>query len=302
MNIEKLKVPDFKFDVVLDTDTYNEVDDTFALAYLLSYEERANIKGICAAPFHNSRSSGAKDGMEKSYDEILRILSLCKKEEYKDKVYKGSAKFMESDQEIIKSDAACFLAEEAATHTKENPLYIVAIGAITNVAQAFLMNPEIKDKVVVVWLGGHAHHMPDTNEFNMMQDFYAARTVMGSGAPFVQLPCAGVVNAFATTEPELKYWIGGKNALCDYLIDITKKYSEGYRKERLWSRVIWDVTAVAWLFNDGDKFMKSDIRHTPLPQNNGKYVFSESNPLMCYVYHIERDDLFEDLFNRLATF
>ena len=34
-----------------------------------------DVQAVYAAPFHNSRSSGPGDGMEKSYEEILRILS-----------------------------------------------------------------------------------------------------------------------------------------------------------------------------------------------------------------------------------
>ncbi len=60
--------------MVLDTDTFNEIDDQFAVVYALISPE-LNVQAIYAAPFHNSRSSGPGDGMEKSYEEIERILS-----------------------------------------------------------------------------------------------------------------------------------------------------------------------------------------------------------------------------------
>jgi len=59
--------------MVLDTDTYNEIDDQFALVYALISPE-LDVQAVYAAPFHNSRSSGPGDGMKKSYEEILRIL------------------------------------------------------------------------------------------------------------------------------------------------------------------------------------------------------------------------------------
>ena len=62
----RLHFPKGMVDVVLDTDTYNEVDDQFALAYMLCSGDKLNVKGISAAPFHNSRSCGPGDGMEKS--------------------------------------------------------------------------------------------------------------------------------------------------------------------------------------------------------------------------------------------
>ena len=67
--------------MVLDTDTFNEIDDQFAVVYALISPE-LDVRAVYAAPFHNSRSSGPGDGMEKSYEEILRILSrLDKKSE-----------------------------------------------------------------------------------------------------------------------------------------------------------------------------------------------------------------------------
>ena len=42
--------------VVLDTDTYNEIDDQFALLYSLYSPEDIRLAGVTAAPFHNNRS------------------------------------------------------------------------------------------------------------------------------------------------------------------------------------------------------------------------------------------------------
>ena len=61
--------------MVLDTDTYNEIDDQFALTYALLSPEALTLEAIYAAPFHNARSTGPGDGMEKSYQEILRLLA-----------------------------------------------------------------------------------------------------------------------------------------------------------------------------------------------------------------------------------
>lgn len=78
-SIARLKRPQGRIDVVLDTDTFNEVDDQFALAYLLQSEDRLNLKAIYAAPFDNHHSNGPKDGMERSYEEIFRVLAMLKK-------------------------------------------------------------------------------------------------------------------------------------------------------------------------------------------------------------------------------
>ena len=74
--IKNLERPISSIDVILDTDAYNEIDDQFAIAYMLANRQKLNVKAIFAAPFYNGRSTGPKDGMEKSYDEIKKVLSL----------------------------------------------------------------------------------------------------------------------------------------------------------------------------------------------------------------------------------
>ena len=59
--LKKLVKPAGKIDVVIDTDTFNEIDDQFALSYLIKSEDKLNLKAIYAAPFTNERSSGPKD-------------------------------------------------------------------------------------------------------------------------------------------------------------------------------------------------------------------------------------------------
>ncbi len=44
--IKNLSVPRGKVDVVLDTDAYNEIDDQFAISYLIKSKDRLNTKAI----------------------------------------------------------------------------------------------------------------------------------------------------------------------------------------------------------------------------------------------------------------
>ncbi len=295
--VRRLEKPAGKIDVVLDTDTYNEIDDQFALSYMVRSEEKLEVKAIYAAPFSNHHSEGPADGMERSYQEIQKVLTLLEAEELKKVTYRGSTDYLPNEDEPIISDAAKDLAQRAMQYSAENPLYVVSIGAITNIASAILLNPEIIDRIVVVWLGGHALNWPDTEEFNMVQDIAAARIIFGCGVPLVQLPCMGVVSEFATTGPELEYHLKGRNKLCDYLLEHVLDEVTLLDAGKFWSRVIWDVTAVAWLL-DGD-FMQDYLIHSPIPEYDGKYAFDDTRHFIRYVYHVNRDRLFGDLFEKL---
>ena len=145
--LRNLRVPTGKVDVVIDTDTFNEIDDQFAVSYLLACSDRLNLKAIYAAPFFNSHSTSPEDGMIKSYEEVLRLLELTGRTEFVPLTYKGSATYLPDEKTPVLSDAANDLVERAMNYTPENPLYVVAIGAITNVASALLMKPEIAEKI-----------------------------------------------------------------------------------------------------------------------------------------------------------
>lgn len=295
--IRRLSCPDHPVDVVLDTDAYNEVDDQFALAYLLRSSDKLRVKRIYAAPFFNARSNSPKDGMERSYAEILHILKLAGCEELSGQVKKGSEQYLPDEHTPVVSEAVRDLCGLAMGYTQENPLYIVAIGAITNIASALLMKPEIADRIVVVWLGGNALDWPEAREFNLIQDVAAARVVFGCKTAVVQLPCMGVVSEFYTTKPELEYWLRGRNALCDYLADITEA-SMADLGDTVWSRIIWDVTAVGYLVDES--FMAARLEPCPVPEYDGQYGIGKTRHLYGYVYHIYRDKLFRDLFAKLA--
>ncbi len=302
MNLEKLtdrlRKPEGMVDVVLDTDTYNEIDDQFALSYLVRSGDRLRLQAVYAAPFFNHHSESPGDGMEKSYREILKILELLEVPEYQTRVYRGSAEYLPDEKTLVDSPAARDLAKRALARSEEEPLYVVAIGAITNVASALLLEPEIKEKIVVVWLGGHALDWHDNREFNMMQDVAAARVVFDSGVPLVLLPCMGVVSSFSVSGPELEYWLKGKNRLCDYLAENTIREAQSVGSEKCWSRVIWDVTAVAWLLDEN--FMEERLEPRPIPEYDHHWAFDRTRPMMKYVYGIHRDRLLTDLVEKLT--
>ena len=296
--LHRLEPPKGPVDVVLDTDTFNEIDDQYALAYLVRSPEKLRLQAVYAAPFWNEKPSGPRDGMEKSYEEILRVLALLGEEKRTQDVFRGSTEYLPDEKTPVDSPAARDLVRRAMARPADGePLYVAAIGAITNVASALLLEPAIADRIVLVWLGGHAHDWPDTREFNMYQDVAAARVIFGCGVPVVQLPCMGVVSTFATTGPELEYWLRGKNALCDYLVDVTQAEAKRCGMGPCWSRVLWDVTTVAWLLGG---FMKDRLTPAPIPQYDDHYSFDPTRPFIRYVYHINRDRLMEDLFQKLA--
>lgn len=278
--------------IVFDTDTYNEIDDQFAVVYALISPE-LRVEAIYAAPFLNDRSTSPADGMDKSYEEILRILGKLgvASDGF---AFKGSRSFIADVARPERSPAALDLIERARKHSPEKPLYVVAVGAISNVANALLLEPSILPNIVVVWLGGNGHQWPNQREFNYQQDLKASRVIFDSGVPFVQLPCTPIVTHFATTVPEMERYVGGRGAIGDYLLEIFKDY---HKDHFAWSKVLWDMTAVAWVVNP--RWLPSDVVHSPIVTDNCTFSFDNSRHLIRAVNFVQRDPIFRDFFTKL---
>ena len=292
--IARLRLPEGQLRMVLDTDTYNEVDDQFALVCALRSPERLRVEAVYAAPFHNSRSSGPGDGMLRSFDEIHRVLNLIGVPALEGFVHKGSTRYLESLSTPCDSPAVRDLIARAMG--SEEPLYVVAIGAITNIASAILLEPRIIDKIVVVWLGGHALYWPHTREFNLVQDVLAARVVFDCGVPLVQLPCGGVVDRLSTTVAELERYVDGKSEIGTYLTKIVREYNE--HGVPAWSKVIWDVAAVAYLIHPG--WTPANLVHSPVLTDQVTWSVDQSRHFIKTVTQVDRDGIFRDLFEKLS--
>ena len=302
--LRRLRRPDGPADVILDTDTYNEIDDQFALSYLVRSREQLRIRALTAAPFWRDPSTGILrsetpgDGMEKSYREIFKVLKLLGAEELSSLVYRGSDRYLPEENIPVDSPAARAMAEISREYSPEHPLYILGIAAGTNIASALLLDPSMAERVVIVWLGGHAQHYGGCDEFNMKQDLKAARVIYGSGAAVVQLPCMGVVSEFRFTRPELEYRFRDKNPLCNYLIDSTYEYAKLKFRYEDWSKPLWDVTAVAWALG-GDNMLMRTIP-SPIPQDDRTYGQDPNRHPIGYVYYIRKDPIAADLTEKLT--
>ena len=101
MKIEQLKKnlrpPKGKIDVVLDTDAYNEIDDQFAITYMMRSKDKLNVKAISAAPFYNENSISPEDGMEKSYNEINMLLKMIGEEGTRVNVFRGARMYLKTN-------------------------------------------------------------------------------------------------------------------------------------------------------------------------------------------------------------
>ena len=167
-----------KINIILDTDISNEVDDQFALTYLMKSIDLFNLEAITIAPFCSNgyvRIKDVNEGVDISYDTACRILDMINKKEYKEIIYKGATKYFYESKELNEGAKKIIDIARKNKHTT-----IIAIGAITNVALALYHAKDIMDKIDVVWLGGNSFLSSKNDEYNFRQDVEAVRYVFES--------------------------------------------------------------------------------------------------------------------------
>ena len=291
----RLAWPSDPVDMVLDTDAYNEIDDQFALVYALLSVERMRVQAVYAAPFYNARSKSPGDGMHKSHEEINRILGLMKRES-NGFVFKGSESWLPDDNTAVRSPAVDDLISRARQR-RDTPLYVVAIGAITNVVSAILAAPDIRANIVVLWLGGHPLGWRHTREFNLQGDPAASRLLFDCGVPVVLFPCINVAEALTTTLAELERHVSGCGEIGAYLCNIFEHYEDNDLGSPGSSKVIWDLAPLGWLVNQD--WFETGLANSPILTRDLTWSRDITRHPLRVATRIRRDGVFSDLFGKL---
>lgn len=168
-----------KIKILIDTDANNELDDQHALAYAFLNSDVFDVMGVTV---NNTRNG---DGIQGQYDEAQRIIRLFNLDGNVP-LFKGADKsFAEivphiSDSIFDGQSAVDFIIGEAMKMTDEK-LVLLPVGKLTNIALALKKEPQIADKVRIVWLGSN---YPGAGEYNLDNDTTSVNPVIESGAQF----------------------------------------------------------------------------------------------------------------------
>jgi len=246
--------------VIFDTDANNELDDQHALAYLFFNDDIFDIVGITV----NATPSGGE--VDEHYLEAERVMKLCD-------VYGEYPLLLGADdnfEDILPNigndqfdgkEAVDFIIEQARI-PRDQPLVLLPVGKLTNIALALAIAPDIKENVKIIWLGGN---FPEKGEYNLEADVPSLNYVLEQDVPFemvtVRYTKASGTDAVRVTPREIQQnmkGVGpkvtpvkgrhGKNLTTfgDYAIELFENI-ELYGDPP--SRALYDMVAVAILKN-----------------------------------------------------
>lgn len=212
--------------VIADTDCNCECDDQFCIAHMLM-TPRFDMRGIIAEHY------AEPDSEQKSYEEIKRVMSLMEVEDSGIKVLHGAKQAMVDIHTPVDSEGARFIVEEAMKNDPR-PLFICGQAACTNIASAYLMEPRIARKVVVIWIGGRPY--PEGGfEFNQNNDLNAARVLFQSDLELWQVPF-NVYTVMKVSFFEMLTHVYPCGKIGEYLVKHTMEVSGGISDNVIGSR------------------------------------------------------------------
>ena len=289
--------PPNRVPIVLDTDTANEIDDQFAVVHALLSQDRLQLEAIYATLFSRQGSSPA-EGVAESEAEIHRLLDRLNVDPA-DRVLRGADAFLSDDRPTVQNPASDHLIR-LAMEPRDGPLWVAAIGALTNIASALNDTPEIAERICIVWLGGQAQHSHDAREYNLYQDPLAARAVFDSGAPLVHIPCYGAASHLLTSTAELDAYVRPQGPIGEYLSNIFQDHNDQYPGR---TKEIWDLSATGYLINE-HWVPKRSVPRPTLSQNMNWISPPDDAPNAPFAEasYVRRDPIFHDLFTKLAEF
>jgi len=263
--------PSGRVEVVIDTDATNEVDDQLAIVWALLRPERVDVRALHACPYSfgrqlleepafltdvdradvaamgvradTIRSVTAEEGMLLAAEECRRMTALVGVDV---PVVDGARQMMPDPETPVRSDAVDSLIA-LAHEDREGPLHVLGIGAATNLASAVLVDPSIRERVVVVWTSAYPSFWPHPNtSFNMAQDLHASRVLLESGVPLVYLPGYYVGEHLRISLPELEAHVKGTGPVGDALHELclTNRHITTTPGS---SKIMWDLVNVAWV-------------------------------------------------------
>lgn len=269
-------------------------------AAMLAHFERQGwpIETVALEPFVSPA-----EGMRRSLRAIEAVFSVLGRP-HAGRVFAGSTRYTRADAAPERSAAVDHLIATARAMPADEPLYVVAIGCVTNIANALRLAPDIAERIVVVWTAGYPSHAPQPNHaFNLEQDMPASTLLFDCGVPLVYLPGYHVGAQLRLSHPEAERHLQGRGALGDHLYHL-------YTHNPLWpmlgihslhghSWVIWDLINIAWLLEPD--WVPSDLVPTPRLQADRRWARHEAAHPMREAYAVRRDAVFGDLFGRMGA-
>ncbi len=296
--------------VLFDTDANNELDDQHAMAYLFFNDDVFDIVGVTV----NATPNGG--GIAGQFAEAERVMKLCDVMDKYPLLAGAEANYEDILPNIGEADydgkaAVDFIIEQARIE-REQPLVLLPVGKLTNIALALSVAPDIKDNVKIVWLGAN---YPEPGEYNLVADIPSMNYVLDqevpfemvtvrygnpSGSDFVRVTPEDIRSKMAGLGPNVPPVVGRHEGdftnFGDYSVSLFENIDLHGDPP---ARALFDMVAVAVLKNPG----WGESQEIPGPTMiDEEWQERPENPRRIIVWeNFDKDGILTDFFEVMAT-
>lgn len=249
--------------VWLDADTANEIDDLYALTRALT-APGLTVVGLSSTQWKHSPVAEGNT-LEASQHLNEALLGLLGKGGVP--AHRGSMVpvYWWGRDRIAYSGAAYHLMLEARATRPGEKLTVVALGALTNVASAIMMDPAIAARLRLYWLGAEIRNgVWDKSEFNCLNDIHALNEVLNAKDLEMFVMPTTIARQLTFDYEDTAARLGEHGRIGRFLLDRWNRHSPGADR---W--IMWDLAAVEWLLNPS--LVESAMMQTP-PENTRRQV------------------------------
>jgi len=163
--------------VILSTDVGNEIDDQWAITYMLT-NPAFDVQGIVSALAPSLPDPSAHATYEVLVDLVERRLRL----QTHAPLFEGSSVPLPDTKTPHPNAGVDFIIQTSKRFSKNNRLTVLTIGAATDVASAILVEPTIVDRIHVVAMG-FRNLTEAGKEYNVENDPHAWQAILDSDVP-----------------------------------------------------------------------------------------------------------------------
>ena len=297
--------------VIIDNDLGGDPDGLFQLAHHLM-SPSVEIRGVIASHLYE-QGFGAPGTSQYAKEKALEILKILKLEN-SIPIYTDKSESMTDVKKPIDSDAVQAIIKEALRTDTDLPLYVVCGGGLTNIASAYMLEPNIADKITLVWIGGPEYMdiaIPPpgftTLEYNLGIDIKAAQVIFNtSNIKLWQVP-RNVYRQPITSDAELLTRVKGKGQLGNHLYGVM---AEAFGKLNKWNIPIGEVyiygdnplvllTAIQSSFEPDPSSSTYVVKQAPKVNDAGVYETNLEGRNIRVYQQLDNRLLFEDFFAKL---
>jgi len=274
--------------VVLSTDVGNEIDDQWAIVYLL-LQPKFEVLGVMSAHAPTITAPAGRTSYRILVDVVENRMGMRRHPP----LIKGGSEPLEKAVTARRSPAVDFLIRTSRRFSKEKRLTVLMIGAATDVASAILLDPSIVDRIRVVQMG--FTNEQGGNEFNIANDAHAVQAILNSNVPLVIGPGDVCRASLSLKFEEARKMLEQRGAIGSWLWE---EYQAWYFRvvkplrvndfSKSW--VIWDDIALAYVLG------MTNQHNSPRPRmrDDMKFENVRTDREVTWITDVDEDRLWAD--------